>query len=122
MKYAVITLILLSIITRPALAELSQDDLNSIKLLMQEELKPIKTDIVTIKEEIASLKGNFTGLQARVTDTRNLTYALIALIIAAIVPQYIYLLRSQKTTEQDRINQELREKIETLQQQRIVNP
>lgn len=124
----IITLILLITITMPAISELKDDDLNKIRLLIVESETRIKKEIQSTKDElkseitavsidVASLKSSFEGLDKRVSDTRNLTYALIALIIVAIIPQYIYLFKNGKTErEQDRINQELRAEIEELKQ------
>lgn len=141
MKYAVITLILLGIITRPALAELNQDDLNKIRLIAKEEVKTeitasekrmreyIDLKFENVETRFQSIDQRFDDVNKRFDDVNGkmnmLIYflcGLIALIAIAIIPQYIFLWRSQNTAEQDRINQELREKIETLEQQRIVNP
>ena len=132
MKYAVITLILLGIITRPALAELTDDDLNKIRLIVKEEVKaeitPIEIRLQKVEQKVSNIEGRLNGIEKRFDDINAkinmLTYilcGLIALIAIAIIPQYIFLWRSQKTAEQDRINQELREKIEILEKQRIVS-
>lgn len=107
MKYFLIAFIILSIIT-PAFAELDQDDLNKIRLIIKEEIDPIKTDV-------AKMQSKLEGIEKRITDTKNLTYALIALVIAAIgIPQIIIAWRSKKTSEQDKKLEVLTSNIETL--------
>ena len=53
--------ILFSVIALPALGELTDTDLNQIRLIVREEidaqLKPIKADIVTLKIDVAWLRG-----------------------------------------------------------------
>ena len=148
MKTFLLFSILFSAIALPAVGELSSQDLenirNIIKSEINEELKPIKTDIaaiktdiVTLKKDVAWLRGRFEGIdkqfesinqqfvvvQNQISHTTNLTYGLIALIVAAIaIPQIIITWRSLRETDQHKINQELRQEIEALKQQRIVNP
>ena len=134
MKTFLLFSILFCAIALPAVGELSSQDLenirNIIKSEINEELKPIKTDIVTLKKDVAWLRGRFEGvdkqfegIQNPISHTTNLTYGLIALIVAAVViSQIIILRRSLRETDQHKINQELRQEIEALKQQRIVNP
>ena len=141
MKTFLLFSILFSAIALPAVGELSSQDLenirNIIKSEINEELKPIKADIVTLKKDVAWLRGRFEGIdkqfesinqqfvvvQNQISHTTNLTYGLIALIVAAIaIPQIIITWRSLRETDQHKINQELRQEIEALKQQRIVNP
>ena len=44
MKYFAIALMLIAIISTPAISDMSQDDLNKIRLLIADELKPIQTE------------------------------------------------------------------------------
>ena len=143
MKYAAIML-LLSLIALPTLGNLTDTDLdkirlivkdevkaevkesetrmktyvdNQIRLLLHEELRPIQTDITSIKEDVATLKGRIDGIDKLITWL----IAIIVLVFGA--PQVIALWRSSKTDkEQEKINQELREKIEMLEKQRIQTP
>lgn len=88
MKTLLILLILLCAITMPALAELTDADLNKIRLIVKEEIKeeikPIKADISTLKEDVARLDGRMTGVEKQVSHATNVTYGLIALIVVAI--------------------------------------
>ena len=114
MKYFLITLLLLSILT-PAFAELDDNDLNKIRLLIVEELKPIKSDIVSLKEDVAFIKGKLEDVDKRITESKNLTYTLIALVIAAVgIPQIIIAWRTRTPNGQDKQLEVLTSSIETL--------
>lgn len=102
MKTILVLLILLSAIAMPAVAALTDADLNKIRLIVKEEIKEelkpikaeiasikteigsIKTDIGTLKEGVARLDGRMDGVEKQVAHATNLTYGLIALIVAAI--------------------------------------
>lgn len=130
MKTLLVFLILLCAITMPALAELTDADLNKIRLIVKEEIKeeikPIKTeiaaikaDIGTLKEDVARLDGRMTSVEKQVSHATNVTYGLIALIVVAIgIPAW----RGKKDRDQERKIEELRQEIEELKQQRIVSP
>ena len=129
MKTILVLLILLCAIAVPALAELTDADLNKIRLIVKEEikeeLKPIKTEIAAIKEDIGTLKegvarldGRMTGVEKQVSHATNVTYGLIALIVVAIgIPAWL----GKRDRDQERKIEELRQEIETLKQQRIVS-
>ncbi|MCY4554069.1 MAG: hypothetical protein OXC79_10385 [Candidatus Poribacteria bacterium] len=79
----------------PALGELTDADLDKIRLIVndsekrltqeiKEELKPIKTDIKTLKIDVARLDGRLTGVEKQISHATNVTYGLIALIVVAI--------------------------------------
>ncbi|MDE0687568.1 MAG: hypothetical protein OXI61_05320 [Candidatus Poribacteria bacterium] len=135
MKTILALLILLSPIAMPAVAALTDADLNKIRLIVKEEikeeLKPIKaeigsietnidtlkSDIGTLKEGVARLDGRMDGIEKQVSHATNLTYGLIALIVAAIgIPAWL----GKKDRDQERKIEELRQEIETLKQQKIV--
>ena len=123
MKTTLVLLILFSAIAMPALAELTDADLNKIRLIVKEEIKtelaPIKSDIGTLKENVARLDGRMTGVEKQVSHATNVTYGLIALIVVAIgIPAW----RGKRDRDQERKIEELRQEIETLKQQRVVGP
>ncbi len=137
MKTVLLCSVLFCVITLPAIGELTAQDLNKIRILIDDALEPIKADIVTLKTDVAEMKGKFdgidnhidgidkqfVGIQNQITHVTYITYGLLALIVAAIaIPQIIITWRSVSDTEQQKINQELRQEIEKLKQQRIVNP
>jgi hypothetical protein len=107
----------------PALAELTDADLNKIRLIVKEEIKteiaPIKSDIGALKEDVARLDGRMNGVEKQVAHATNVTYGLIALIVVAIgIPAW----RGKRDRDQERKIEELRQEIEALKQQKIVSP
>ena len=142
MKAILLFSILFCAFAMPAIGALDDADLNKIRLIVNEVVKKEITDSETRMKEYIDLKiegvdkqfervdkqfegvdKQFEGVGKQITLLTNVVYGLIALIVAAIaIPQIIMAWRSGKDREQERINQELREEIETLKQQRIVNP
>ena len=130
MKTILVLFILFSVIALPALGELTDADLNQIRLIVNEEVKPIKADIVTLKTDVAWIRGKFEGIDKhfegvnqRITHATNVSYGLIALIVAAIaIPQIIMAWRSRKDRALEKQIETLTQEIETLKQQRIVQP
>ena len=105
--------ILFWVITFPVNAQLKDTDLDKIRLIVKEEIedeiKPIKDDIETLKVDVASLSGRMTGIE------KTMTWLMVIIVVAVGLPQVIIAWRSRNDREQNR-------KIETLKQQRIVNP
>jgi predicted nucleic acid-binding Zn-ribbon protein len=134
MKTVLFLAVLFCAIALPALGELTDTDLNKIRLIINEEIeeaiKPIKADIVTLQTNVAWMRGKLENVDKQITHGTNVTYGLIALIVAAIViPQIITLWRNVTDNSLEKrikmIKQEmetLKQQIETLKQQRIVNP
>ena len=136
MKYFVITLLILSI-TLPAIAQLTSDDLIKIQEIVD---KSIKTSETRMKEHIdikfESVEQRFKGIDTRFDDLNkrfdsfdnslgrqaNMTYALIALIAIAIIPQYIFLFRSRTDEALKKQVETLTQEIEILKKQRITSP
>lgn len=127
-------------IVLPALAELTDADLDKIRLIVNEE---IKTEITTVKQELKAeiatvkqeLRTEIANSEIRVKDRIDLNiksvekqlgtynwviYVLTPLIVAAIgIPTAIMAWRSFKDSNQEKKIQELTQEIETLK--RIVN-
>ena len=132
MKTILALSILFSTIALPALGELTDADLDKIRLIVKDEvtkeltkeLAPIKADIAsikadigTLKEDVARLDGRLTGVEKQVSHATNVTYGLIALIVVAIgIPAW----RGKRDRDQERRIEALTREIETLKQ--IVNP
>ena len=132
MKTILALSILFSAIALPALGELTDADLDKIRLIVKDEvtkeltkeLAPIKADIAsikadigTLKEDVARLDGRLTGVEKQVSHATNVTYGLIALIVVAIgIPAW----RGKRDHDQERRIEALTREIETLKQ--IVNP
>ena len=134
MKYFTIALMLIAIISTPAISDLSQDDLNKIRLLIADELKPIQTEIQTVKTEIqtvktelkdaiASVKEDVASLSGRVDGVKKLITWLMVIIVAIVgIPQVVVLWRSKKDRILEKQVETLTQKIEALEKQRIQSP
>ncbi len=127
MKTILLLSALFCAIALPALGELTETDLNKIRLIIQEEIekeiKPIKADIVSLQTDVAWVRGKLEGIDKQVTHGTNITYGLIALIVAAVaIPQILIMLRSGRDRALERQVEMLTKEVETLKQQRIVNP
>ena len=138
MKTILALSILFSASALPALGELTDADLNQIRLIVQEEIKPIKADIVTLKTDVAVVKTEVTNLKGTVNndfDTiqknfdrqNNIIIACIGiplaiLAIGATVWGILAHRRSRKDQALEKQIEVLTQEIETLKQQGIVNP
>lgn len=122
----------------PSDAALTDQDLDKIRLIIHEANAPIKAEIVSVKDELSTkitsikdelskdirstgaevswVRGKFEGLDKQMTWIMVLIGAVIG------IPQIIMIWRSKKDRAQEREIQVLREEIEVLKQQRIVNP
>ena len=123
MKPILLFSLLLCVIAMPAIGELTDADLDKIRLIVKEEIKeeikPLKADIDGLKTDVARLDGRLTGVEKQVTHATNVTYGLIALIVVAIgIPAW----RGKRDRDQERKIEALTQEIETLKQQRIVGP
>lgn len=67
MKKVLLFLILSCAIALPALGELTDADLNKIRLIVQEEVKPLKDEMGTLKTDLAVLKTEVTNLKGTTT-------------------------------------------------------
>ena len=127
MKTVLLCSIVFCAIALPTLAELTDADLDKIRLIVNEEIKPIEADIVLLKTDTAWIRGKlesvdeqFNGVNNQITHSRNLTYGLIALIVAAVgIPQVVMAWRSRKDSPQEKQIEELRQEIEKLRQQPV---
>lgn len=143
MKTIIFFSILFSVIALPALGTLTDADLDKIRLIVKEEIKAESTEIKKdLKEDIASLRMEFKediaavkktleediakseqNVKEQITILTYFVYALIALIVAAIaIPQIIVLWRSERERSLAKQVEILAEEVETLKQQRILNP
>ena len=105
--------ILFCAIALPVFAELTPQDLDKIGSIVKDSETGMKEHI-NIKVE---------SLEKQITLLTNFVYGLIALIVAAIaIPQLIMAWRSGKDRSLERQIETLTREVETLKQQRIVNP
>ena len=154
MKTVIVLSILFCAIALPALGELTDADLDKIRLIVKEEVKTeitgvkqeLKAEIAGVKQELKAeiagvkqeLKAEIAGSEKRIKDyidakiegvdkrlsTYNwVIYVLMPLIVATIgIPTAIMAWRSGKDRSLERQVETLTQEIETLKQQRIVNP
>ena len=139
MKAIIFFSILFCIIALPAFGALTDSDLDKIRLIVNDSEKRIKEEVKAeitalrqeLKAEIAGVKQELRAeiakseknLKEQITLLTNFVYGLIALIVAAVViPQLIMVWRSEKERSLERQLQTLTQEVETLKQQRIVNP
>ena len=130
MKTIFVFSILFSVIALPALGELSDADLNKIRLIVKKEvadqlapiktgITSIKTDVGTLKEGVARLDGRLSGIEKQVAHATNVTYGLIALIVVAIgIPAWY----GRRDRDQNRKIEQLTQEIEMLKKQQIIHP
>ena len=125
----------------PALAELTDADLDKIRLIVNEGVKTqitpvrqeLKSEIATVRQELKSeiadsekrvkdhIDLNIQNIEKRLTTYNWVIYVLTPLIVAAIgIPTTIMAWRSMKDSNQEKKIQELTQEIETLKQ--ILNP
>ena len=127
MKTPLFLSILFCAIALPALGELTDTDLSKIRLIINEEIeeaiKPIKADNVTLKTDVAWMRGKLENVDKQIAHGTNVTYGLIALIVAGIaIPQILIARRSERDRTLEKQVEILTQEIEKLKQQRIVNP
>ena len=111
-----------------SLGELTDTDLDKIRLIINNSEKRLKADI---KAEITSTEKNIKeyinlkidSVEKRLSTYNWVIYVLMPLIVAAIgIPTAIMAWRSGKDRSLERQVETLTREIETLKQQRIVSP
>ena len=140
MKTILALSILFSVVTCfPALGALTDADLDKIRLIVKDEIaaseerfdakiqvseKRFDTKIQASEDSMkAHITQQVDSLKTPVVWLMGILVALIALIgIPLVVLTIMMGRRSVKDNSQEKINRELREEIETLKQQRVVNP
>ena len=139
MKTILVLSILFWAIALPALGELTDADLDKIRLIVKEE---VKTEITAVKQEIIAvrqeLKAEIASSEKSIKEYINIRidsvekrlstynwviYVLMPLIVATVgIPTAMIAWRSGKDRSLERQVETLTQEIETLKQQRIVNP
>ena len=162
MKNVLLFSIVFCTIVMPVFADLTPQDFDKFRALLKEELDPLKAEIKAldkrlqkVEQDISWIRGKLEGVDKQfdavdkrfdavdkrfdavdkqISHSTNLTYGLIALIVAAVgIPQIIMVWRSRGESAQDRRIEELARaqdrrieeltrEIEALKQQQIVNP
>ncbi|MDE0681472.1 MAG: hypothetical protein OXI63_01035 [Candidatus Poribacteria bacterium] len=126
MKTILVLSILFSVIALPVLGELTEADLNEIRLIVNEEITKAQIDEKIQASEDRTQKHVTQQIESLKTPVAWLIGILVALIALIGVPLVALTImigwRSIKDNSQEKINQELREEIEALKQQQIVRP
>ncbi|MCY4552450.1 MAG: hypothetical protein OXC79_02140 [Candidatus Poribacteria bacterium] len=150
MKILIFTSILFCAIAWfPAHAELTAQDLDKIRLIVQDEIKKelsisetrikeyidlkiegvdkqfqsVDKQFQSVDKQFQSVDKQFQSVDRQIAHVTYVTYGLIALIVAAIgIPQIIIAWRSENGKDQAKQIQELRQEIDALKQQQIINP
>ena len=133
MKTMLVLLILFSAIALPALGELTDADLDKIRLIVKDEvtkeltkeLAPIKADIASIKADIGTLKEDVARLDGRLTGVEKTSLTCHKCYIRSNGFPYRGshrhpAWRGKRDRDQERRIEALTREIETLKQ--IVNP
>lgn len=116
MKNVVLLSIFFFTIAFPTLADLTPANLNQIRLIVKEEIDPIKSEIGSIRESVASLNGRVGGLE------KQMIFLMAIIVVTVGIPQVILTWRTKRERAQERQIDTLTREIELLKQQRIVNP
>ena len=128
MKTILLFSILFCAIALPALGELTDADLNEIRLIVNDAEKRIKTDIkadiiASEKQMKEYINTKNESIEKRLSLVTTLMVALMAVIGVPLVVLTIMIgWRSVKDNPQQKEIETLRQEIETLKQQQIVRP
>ncbi|MDE0018922.1 MAG: hypothetical protein OXU51_22270 [Candidatus Poribacteria bacterium] len=128
MKTILALSILLSLIALPALGELTEADLNEIRLIVKDEIdaseKRFDVKIQALETEMkAHITQQIDSLKTPVAWLIGILVAMIALIgIPLVVLTIMIGWRSIQDNAQAKQIETLTQEIETLKQQRVVNP
>ena len=134
MKPILLFSILFYVIAIPAIGELTDADLDKIRLIVKDEVKTakeeIKTEMTRINSKIDGLDTRLRTVEKDVAWTRGKLDSLdkhinwlMALIVVAIgIPQLVIAWRSRKDRALEKQIETLTQEIETIKQQRVVSP
>ncbi len=111
-------------LTAPIHADLTAQDIEKIRFIIKEEVTESEKRMKEhVSQEIKTINVKIEEMDKRLNLISNLVIALIALIIIAVgIRQIVIAWKSRKDQALDKQIQDLRQEIETLKQQRIVNP
>ena len=124
MKTILVLSILFSAIALPALGELTDADLDKIRLIVKAEVKSeITASEKRMKEHIfQEIKTVNAKIEQNDKQLSLIFWLIIALMALIALPQAFIAWRSRKDQTLERQIEVLTQEIETLKQQRIVNP
>ena len=119
--------ILFCAIAFPALAELTPQDLDKIRLIVKEE---VKAEITTVHTKIEALDTRLQNVEQSVSWVRgkldsldkHINWLMALIVVAVVIPQGIVAWSSRMNRAQAKQIEELAREIEILKQHRIVSP
>ena len=127
MKTILFLSILLCAIAIPAIGELTDADLDKIRLIVKEEVKKestitnakidgLDTRFRTVETDVAWTRGKLDSLD------KHINWLMALIVVAVGLPQVIIAWRSRKDRTLEKQIETLTQEIETIKQQRIVSP
>ncbi len=141
MKTTLFLSMLFCAIALPALGDLTDTDLNRIRLIINEEIKKessttnqkidaldvriqnVEKDVAWVRGKLDGIDKQFEGIHEQIMHVTYATYGVIGVIILVVgIPQITLTLRSGRDRSLERQIEVLTREVETLKQQRIVNP
>ena len=141
MKTTLFLSMLFCAIALPALGDLTDADLNKIRLIIQEEIKKessttnkkidaldariqnVEKDVAWVRGKLDGIDKQFEGIHEQIMHVTYATYGVIGVIILVVgIPQITLTLRSGRDRSLERQIEVLTREVETLKQQQIVNP
>ena len=141
MKNVFLLSVLFCAIALPALGDLTDTDLNRIRLIINEEIKKessttnkkidaldariqnVEKDVAWVRGKLDGIDKQFEGIHEQIMHVTYATYGVIGVIILVVgIPQITLTLRSGRDRSLERQIEVLTREVETLKQQRIVNP
>ena len=117
-------LLLFSAMVSPAFCDLSDTDLKEIRLIIKEEIEPVKKDVAVMQGKLEGIDERFDTIQDNFDRQNNIIIACIGipmalLVIGATVWGILAHIRSRKEDTLQNQIETLTQEIETLKQQRI---
>jgi len=127
MKPILLFSILLCAIGMPAIGELTDADLDKIRLIVNEEVKKestitnakidgLDTRLRTVETDVAWTRGKLDSLD------KHINWLMALIVVAVGLPQVTIAWRSRKDRTLEKQIETLTQEIETIKQQRIVSP
>ena len=127
MKTILILSTLLCALAMPAIGELTDADLDKIRLIVKEEVKTestitnakidgLDTRLRTVETDVAWTRGKLDSLD------KHINWLMALIMVAVGLPQVIIAWRSRKDRTLEKQIETLTQEIETIKQQQTVGP
>ena len=136
MKTIGLCTLLITLIALPAIGDLTDTDLDKIRILITEATEDIRTDIAVLKTDVAVLKTEGTTVKTEIRDLKesiksgfdrqnNIIIACIGLpfVILAIIVTVWGILANKRNTQNEAQQKQIEaliQEVETLRKQQII--